>query len=462
MSGVDSMAAGSNSSGLRRGGFDVFAHHDFWRSATIIAVVLVLQLGGPLVAVLSYFGLCVWAFFGIRQSIESLTLSWLLAFLNPGIFESGFGEDVLRWIVIMAVFVRVGSAYFFSRRRVPYNWIALTLFVLVVSMTSLFTSYARDVSILKLTMFYLGSSSILLAFHATRGRVRYWDSWFLALFAVVVAAGLPLLFFPLGYVRNGWGFQGILNHPQAYALFLAPITARLTATVVLHQKRSLAMMALLSMGWISLLATRARTGFVALLMGLIVALVVVAVFRPAVRREILRVLMRPISLAFLLMLGGGLILNANLLQREIQAFLLKGDDDMTVAEAFQDSRGRLIERSWNNFERNPVLGIGFGVASDPTSFQIRRDPLFGLPVGASVEKGLLLTAILEEVGIVGSIFFGLMLFMILRPLLRRSPLPMIWMALTAICVNVGESVFFAVGGMGLFMWLIIGYAGVEA
>ena len=53
--------------------------------------------------------------------------------------------------------------------------------------------------------------------------------WFTTVQAVVIASSLPLILSSAGYFTNGVGFQGILNHPQAFGVYLAPVTALLVA-----------------------------------------------------------------------------------------------------------------------------------------------------------------------------------------------------------------------------------------
>lgn len=78
------------------------------------------------------------------------------------------------------------------------------------------------------------------------------------------------------------------------------------------------------------------------------------------------------------------------------------------------SRGFLIARMFSNIEEHPFVGIGFGVSSTPEEMNITYDPIFGAPLSAPVEKGVLPVAIIEEFGFFlgGSIFalLGLILY----------------------------------------------------
>ena len=70
-----------------------------------------------------------------------------------------------------------------------------------------------------------------------------------------------------------------------------------------------------------------------------------------------------------------------------------------------------------------VIGIGFGVASDRENFIVKESKNINIPLGASTEKEFLPTALLEEVGIVGTFLFLLFLFELMKPIIKFGDLP---------------------------------------
>ncbi len=74
-----------------------------------------------------------------------------------------------------------------------------------------------------------------------------------------------------------------------------------------------------------------------------------------------------------------------------------------MLEAYDLSRGSLIDEMWQNITEHPLAGIGFGIGSDPSEMEIERDPVFRLPIGAPIEKGVLPIAVVEELGIIGAL-----------------------------------------------------------
>ena len=424
-----------------------------------VAVVLVLPLVGRNWHAAVYLLLLVWALAGPRRALEALTLSWLASLLNPGIYSLSPQASLLRWMILAAASASVAAYAVKRRASVPRAWAWVTLFVVLISLFSLQVSYAPDVSLFKLVSFFVGASTVLLGFHLTRDRVEYWQRWFFVVFATLVVAGLPLIAHPLGYHRNGFGFQGLTNQPQAYAITLAPFVAWLLARLLTRDARGPRMWALAGIAVVSLAATRGRTGALAAAAGLALAgawWLLTGRLRVAVPRAWLALGLLAVGLA-----GAWMLMNWSEIALGLSGFAFKGRTG--IGESFYASRGFLIESSLRNFREHPWLGIGFGVASDPWSFIVERDPWFGLPISASVEKGFLLVALLEEIGVVGFALFLTMLVALLRPVFsRRASYPAAVLATAALMVNFGESVFFAVGGFGMLVWLLLGWARVMA
>jgi len=143
---------------------------------------------------------------------------------------------------------------------------------------------------------------------------------------------------------------------------------------------------------------------------------------------------------------------------EILAFLTKGYEG-SVGESFHLSRGDRIEASWTNFESHPFFGIGFGVPSDFSDVKtLELDPILGLPITASVEKGVLVVGMLEENGIIGSIVLMSLCFFLIRPAFSLEHPHMIALILACLFVNSGEAILFSMGGVGSLNWMMIALA----
>lgn len=404
-----------------------------------------------------YLGLSLYALLGIRQSLQALSLSVVVSFLNPALFVLGSLAPVLKWLVLLCAAFRVGVDAALARWKPPRCLAFLVGFCLVVLAESLAVSYDVAVSVSKLTSFFLGAATVLLAFWRTRHLHDYWRDWFFTLYTVVLLSSLPLLASSAGFARNARGFQGILNHPQAFGAFLAPLLALVLADALSQCRRVRLVHVAALLGAYTLVASGARTAAAALVLG--GGLSLLTSLR-GLRSQILgqaSLLRSRLGALLLLALLSLALLRLGSLQQSVVAFLMKGGQHRSLLEAYDDTRGALIRTSWANFRERPTTGIGFGVASDASLLQVHRDPFMGIPIGASVEKGFLPAAVLEETGIIGAAMLLLLISALATAVVgNRGTLYGTWVFWTCLLVNFGEMVFFSLGGLGLHVWLLIG------
>jgi hypothetical protein len=444
------------------------ASHDgnprvLWRQAVALAAVLatVLLVQGSLAVF--YVALALWALGGTKHAIQALSVSVILTFLNPALFPASEAQSMLRWMVLLAAILRIYFDVIVLRYRpvVPSMLGFLLLFCLAAFATSMIGGGELSVSIVKIVVFFAGASAAILGFRLTVDLHEYWKSWFFTLFAVVLLLSLPTLFVDeIGRETNRLGFQGILSQPQSFGTFLAPIVAWLTALSLFRRKGvDWPILVCGGLGWVFLFETGARTAFTAVVLSLLVLFMIALLLRKDWIDSLSRTLSERktgLLLYFALIL---FLFTFPLWQPALMSFVFKTSlygAEATVGEAFERSRGFLIAKSLDNFAENPWTGIGFAIPSDLSTLDIQRDPIFGLPIGAAIEKGFLPSAVLEEVGIIGAFFFLVLILSLSVPVIRSAGAPMACMFLTCLFVNNGEMVFFSLGGLGLFTWLLIG------
>jgi hypothetical protein len=424
-----------------------------------LMVVLIFRMGSETTANISFFLLALIAFLGRKEAIMALAFSWLLTMLSPGIAPDAALGAVGRYAIIFSaaasVFLRYRSSQYQSgQKRIVLLTVALGVFFLV---HSLLFSAIPDVSILKAISWTVTVATLFAAWGGlSAGQSEKLTRQLFTGLTLVMVASLPLIALPLGYLRNGHAFQGILSHPQAFGptmslLGIWVVLGMLTLSrppwkIVLFAGTCLAL----------ILMSEARTAGFAMVGGIISSIIVTGLLTresviklfPGVRSK--RVILVVFSSVFMA------IAFAPRLVDRLDTYVSKRAGAESVIVAYDKSRGRLIGRMWENIEKHPMTGIGFGIASNPMEMQVTRDPIFNLPVGASIEKGVLPLAVVEEVGAFGFLFVLLWGWSILRAALRSGGTA-VGLLGTIILLNFGESTFFSAGGMGMLSLVLLGW-----
>ncbi len=399
-------------------------------------------------------GLAVYAWRGPKECLQVLTVMFLVLNLNPGLFPFWGRGASLRWLVLFSAFGRVLWDALFIDARWPLRIVKpLLLYAFVVAVLASVSSYLPIVSLFKILAFTVGALTILTCFHRTRDLHAYWFSWFFTLFLVIAGLSAPLYFSQVGYFTNNRGFQGIMLHPQTFGPITAPVTAWLIILVVLKNNRNLLVKAGIVLGLLIIVASQART---ALLM-VVCSTGAVLIFHHLNGR--LRRTKQPLF-SPVIKLGGAivccllLVWQGERIGAATAGFMLKKVGDVQ-SESFE-IRASNVERQLDNFKGAPFSGIGFGIPTSADDWVAHTTGFLGLPTGFSVEKGFMLSAILEETGLIGAVMIVAFFFSLLRFVIRPGHEAEMAMMLCALLVNSGETVFFSFGAMGLYFWLLIG------
>jgi hypothetical protein len=371
--------------------------------------------------------------------------------------------------VIAAGFGRVIWDIFFQERAIqaPRGPVGvLGVFVIWAVVVSVLVSKLPTLSVLKVLTFGVGVCTILICFYSTRHLSAYWESWFYTFFVFVIGVSLVVFMAGLGYWRTREGFQGAFSHPQIFGPVSAIIGAWLTGRFLRNDDPfQTVLLVTIGAAWVFMFLSGARTAAFAALGGLLLA--GGGLWGSQLRSTVLDGFWSFRVMGFAVLLLGTFTVFAPEVSTFVDGFLQKGDRRPTesVASGPQSillaSRGALMEQSMANFFESPLVGVGFGVPSDFGRFG-SVETVAGVPVSASVEKGFMPTAMLEEVGIIGTGFMLIFLGLVSLPIVRWGGVAINWMYWTALLMNGGSAVFFSVGGFGLIMWIVVGFCYAQA
>lgn len=425
-----------------------------------VATVLALRVASEPTANASYLVLAGYALLGRTQAIQALALSWLFTMLNPGLVPEATAGAVGRFAIIATATLSVAmrSGLLGKRTRVGKMTLAtLTLGLLIVA-HSYFVSPIPDVSILKATSWTLVTATLCAAWGALGEdeRSRVVNQIFGGLVAVLIFS-LPLLSLPVGYLRNGTGFQGILNHPQAFGPTMALLGVWAGARMLGERRPPWLLVLFMGACLVLVVLSEARTAGLALVLGLGSAVVLV----PFLSHQSIRKVLPGLGSRRVWLVAGaavvGVLFSGAVLTERIGAYIEKRGGGGGLVQSYETSRGGLIDDMLENIRLNPLVGSGFGIASRPEEMIIDRDPVFGLPSGAPIEKGVMPIQVTEELGLVGALFVFLWLGVAVKRA-SRGTVTKLAVLLTVLLLNMGEANFFSPGGLGLLPLILFTWA----
>jgi hypothetical protein len=338
---------------------------------------------------------------------------------------------------------------------------ALTLFCIIAALCSIVSGYYTHVALIKVVVFWVGMTGFFGVVAAIRQQRIDTTEWFVSqTLAVAILSFLSLL---LGVARNfkDDNVLGTLHNLAFYHSNAAgPIYALIVLyllNVVLFTRHRNRWICLPIAGFLAycLWLTGSRTGVGSLLAGITITLVLAMVWgrgrRYRIRLNYSRTYILLVLFAVGLAIAATEIGTGGSLSSGLRSFVSKnsGDVEELNAEDVLSSRTGLIQQAWENFQRSPLVGIGFGVSTDP--YFIANATLLYAPV----EKGFLPGAVLEEVGLVGALAFLGFLGAMFSTLIRNRSIPGVAMFASFLISNLGEASFFALGGHASFMWLFV-------
>lgn len=426
--------------------------------ATIPLVAVFLRLASEPTANISYIIIAIFALLGRAQAIQSLTLSWLFTMINPGFSPDANAAAVGRYLVIFAAAISVfwreiGSDTAFSIKRFNLLTLCLGTFMLL---HSLIFSAVVDVSILKVVSWIVVVLTLLSAWQGLPidQRISLFSQLQWGLIGLTILS-LPLLAIPsIGYLRNGTGFQGFLNHPQSFGPTIALVGVLIGGRLLGERKPAWRDIVLLGVCVVLVILSEARTAGLAMVLGILGSALLSPVFSGISHKRMLPGLRSRRFQTVALAAVAGIIIAGPFLASTLSNYLFKRSDTTSLIAAADASRGALIEKMLLNIQQNPWTGIGFGIASEPAYMEVERDPVLGLPISAVVEKGVMPMAVVEELGVIGAIA----IFMWFLEVLRRGArcgASQFAVLITVLFVNLGESMFFSVGGMGMLLLILL-------
>lgn len=431
-------------------------------SALVVLVLLGLRLASGPTAAAAFFLLAAYALTGRAQAIQALALSWLFSMLSPALAPEVPLAALGRYAVIagaaLSVLLRVRRGRDTGGVSIHYLVLLTLLLGAGILAHALLFSAIRDVSVLKVASWTVAAATLLSAWAGLdeSARQRLERQIFGGL-VLLLLASLPLVASGRGYLVNGTGFQGVLAHPQTFGPTMALLAAWLGSRIVADPRPPWRVVGLFVMALVLILLSEARTAGLGLVLGLVVAAFSGRVLARRKLRDYLpglrsRRVQMAVGFGLLVVIAAGPFLG-----QRVGTYLAKRSGTSNVVEAYDRSRGAKVDQMWDNIREHPLRGIGFGVASDPLEMEVKRDPVLGLPTGASIEKGVVYLAVWEELGLLGLLAVLVWLWLLVRRAARGGMTPLA-VCLTVLFMNFGEATLFSPSGMGMLSLILLAWA----
>ena len=424
--------------------------------AGFVAYVLLAVALPPFLHPFFFLGLAIHAARGSKQTIEAFTFLMLTIIGHSELMPTNAG--LFRWVVLFSGLLRLlwdSTQDRGLRSPVVYAIAVATLAWIPINLVG---SFMPTLSVLKVVAFGVGGFTIFGCFERTAHLRHHWQLWFIAFAIVIVIGSLVVLPTDFGYERTVRGYQGILRHPQMLGPVAAVLAAWFSGLLATGRGAPRLLLPLAAAAYMLLLLSAARTGLLAGLGGFALA----TLFGILLRGQRLispAYLMSPGAVLTLLLALAYLVGFSNQAEAFFTDFVNKGQEAESATELFEQARGSRMQLSLDNFASSPFIGVGFGTPSDvDRSLEDRSvDRVGGVVVSASSEKGFMPTAVLEETGLLGAALVLVMLSLIFLPIHAHGSFETIWMAWAALLMNVGAAVLFSLGGLGFFLWMMLGF-----
>jgi len=369
-------------------------------------------------------------------AIKITLLLTLRGIINPGVAVE-YGSLQIYKLMLMT-FCCAYLCFFINRikpswrNRLKFFLIPVVIFLLFNILISFFFSSLPLIGVFKTVNFGIAFCGVLIGIAYSKNRLGLIE-WILNWYKLLIFASAFFLAHPVGYLTNGWSFQGMINHPNVFGITTVLMISLLLGKLSIIGKMNLAEILFLVFSFFMILLSHSRTSFLSVLMILLLfffsrlvsglthlkvvamsftGIFIITVFKPLI----------PYLLEFL---SKGQTLDNFLLSREVQ-----------------------IKEMIANIQRSPLFGNGFGVPVLPLKS-------YEFSLNYVVEPGNLILAVLSFSGMIGAILFFiymLQIFLFNKVNLRDRP----FLYFSPLLISMGEMVFFSPNNIGVFCYFSLG------
>ena len=249
-------------------------------------------------------------------------------------------------------------------------------------------------------------------------------------------------------------FIGMTNHSQCLGPVVSSISVILLGDLLFSVKKADVLYVLLLLCCPYLIyQTSSRTGMGAYMLGMLFVIYIFFIKARGIagrwksRVFSFLIILSVVAMFVLLVMPG--------FQNKIVRFVLKtqsADSVQLTSENVFSSRQGLIDFAIYNFKKRPLIGNGFQVSAFMENLKIKNVAHL---LSAPVEKGVWVTAVLEEGGIFGCTIFVIFLVVCVVKSIKRQAYIAASCLFLCTLTNLGEFTFFSMSYTGGFTWAMV-------
>lgn len=255
--------------------------------------------------------------------------------------------------------------------------------------------------------------------------------WLANIFKIMICISLLLIKSPIGYLKNGFSFQGILNHPNLFGILL--VLGILTILIEMAVKNKISIMNIIIglIGISELILSNSRTA----LLSFVFCLLTFFMFSN------IKITIKTISIITTFLIGI-LVYITPVTNNFITNYIQKGQSSDQILL----SRYGQIDNTLYVLQNSPIFGIGFGIPVNRTSLELNS---------FTYEAGNLIFGLISYVGILGLCIY---LIYLIRIIFINKSINNLTLSLFlgSILINMGELVIFSSNNVGIICYVVWG------
>lgn len=366
----------------------------------------------------------------VALAVEFFILLQFRSLLSSGVAIDIGSVSMLKWasVISLSLFMIIKCEAEISpdikkiRRLLLY-------FSAYLSVAALLMSSYPLVAVFKVVSYILPFIALIEAVSITGA-----DKWMHMInitLGIMIVAGLALYKSSIGYLRNGRFFQGVFNHPNIMAVMCAIFIAGLWYEKN-QEKKEFLFYILAGVCAFSIYSSYSRTGMISFL---VICIVGICSLNTKTSNKV--------GLLVLMTMAALMVVIFNETWREDAVrYLFKGGSSIYD---ITNSREAQFERNLQRFSHSPLFGTGLNV---PYNEGVRS---FSFSFDLITENGNLISALLGDMGIIGTVIFALCYTRLF--LYGKSNEKGYTIFIAPFLVSMGEMAFFSTNNFGIILYL---------